>query len=619
LVAEWALGGRPRTRIILLGSLGAALLCGASALALLWLTLDLRTLVERTASASLDRRVTIGSLRIGWGTTLTVALRDLRIANADWGSVPDMVRISALSAEIDAWALFRGVLRFDKLDLEAPQVILERSGDGAVNWRFPHSGARAPAGLAIVPANRGQFPSLLDMTLHDGVLIYRTPTSRDLRLDGHSLAIRADADDQPVSLALDGTYNGAPVTLAGKTQSFVILRQASIPYGTALTVTSGSARLDFTGTMTEPLDFEGVAGRLQIAAAQLADVLKFAGADFGGSVPFDIAGAFVKQGEHWQLDQAAGKLGPSGFGGRLALDEGPPGRPDASTLSLAFADLDLQRLTGIGKRSDAIDLRLDPQPGLTVDATLSAKRLVFGALQLGDVVLRAATEPSRVTVRELEFAFAGGRMTGSGRADSVGDATRLGLGLELVGADADRIAQMLGAAAGQIAGQATGRANFATTARTSDDALPHAQGQLVVTMTEGRVARNLVEQASTDIRSLFRKREGVVPITCLLAAIDITNGTADLQPLRLRTSDTTLLGTGRIDLLHRLFEIDLRAAGGPSLFALDVPVRIAGDFAHAHVQPMIGLQAAPPTAKDGAASRFAPELKDIIERSACGR
>jgi len=139
LVAEWALAGRPRTRIILLGSFGAALLFGAGALALLWLTLDLRPLVERTASASLDRRVTIGSLRIGWGTTLTVALRDLRIANADWGSVPDMVRISALSAEIDVWALFRGVLRFDKLDLEAPRVILERSGDGAVNWRFPHS------------------------------------------------------------------------------------------------------------------------------------------------------------------------------------------------------------------------------------------------------------------------------------------------------------------------------------------------------------------------------------------------------------------------------------------------------------------------------------------------
>jgi uncharacterized protein involved in outer membrane biogenesis len=615
LLAEPALG-RPRVRTIVLGSLAAVLVLGTGALVLLLLTLDLRPLVERHVSASLDRRVTIGALRIGWGSTLTVELQDLRIANAGWGSVPDMVRIPALSAEIDAWALLGGVLRFDKLDLEAPELVLERSGDGAANWRFPHSAAQGR--LALVPANRSQFPSLLDMALRDGVLIYRTPTSRDLRLDFHALAIRAAGDDQPVSLALDGAYGGAPVTLAGKTQSFAMLRQASIPYGTELTVASGSARLDFTGTMTEPLDFEGISGRLQIAAAKLDDLVKFAGTDLGGSVPLELAGAFAKQGEHWQLDQAEGSLGPHRFGGSLALDEGPRGRPDDVALSLAFADLDLQRLIGTGNRREAIDLRLDPHPGANIAATLSAKRLAYGALQLADLVLHASSKPGQIAVSELGFSVAGGRVTASGRADSVGDATRLALRLNLAGADADRIAQLLGATAGQIAGQATARATLATTARTSDDALPHSHGQMVVTMTGGRVARSLVEQASTDMRTLFRKGEGFVPVACLLAAIDMTNGVAELQPLRLRTPDTTVLGTGRIDLLRRLFEIDIRAAGGTSLFALDVPVRIAGDFAHYHVQPMIGSRSAQPASgKDDPSRRFAPELKDIIQRSAC--
>jgi uncharacterized protein involved in outer membrane biogenesis len=409
-----------------------------------------------------------------------------------------------------------------------------------------------------------------------------------------------------------------PVALQGETQSFAILRQPTIPFGAALTVTSESARLDFKGTMTEPLDFEGVKGQLTIAAGKLSDLTTFAGAPLGADIPLEIAGSFTKQAEHWQLQQASGKLGPSAFDATLALDEGGHGQPDNVAMTIAFADLDLQRLIATGSKREPIDLTLDPNPGTNFDATLSAKRLDYGAMRLGDVALHGSSKPGHVVLSDLAFSFAGGRLKASGGADSAGDATRFSLKLDIAGADVGQVAHLLGASAGQIAGQASGRAILETTARTTDDALARSRGQAVVAMAGGRVARSLVEQASTDIRTLFRKGDGVVPITCLLGEIEVTNGIAAIGPLRLRTPDTTVLGSGRVDLMRRLFQIDISSEGGTSLFALNVPVRIAGDFSHYSVQPMIGSGAVGPArGNTDLSNRIAPELRDLVQHSAC--
>lgn len=56
---------RKRMAVILLGLLGAAVLIVVSAIVLV-ATIDLRPLVEQYAAKSLDRRLDIGTLRIGW-------------------------------------------------------------------------------------------------------------------------------------------------------------------------------------------------------------------------------------------------------------------------------------------------------------------------------------------------------------------------------------------------------------------------------------------------------------------------------------------------------------------------------------------------------------------------
>src|SRR5262245_38643324 len=119
-------------RRVLLG-LGAALfglvivvMIAGGAFAVWVKTADIKGLLERQASAELGRTVTAGRLAIRWGDPLSVEVTDLKVANAPWGSRPQMLEIGALSALVDLGALWRGVVRYERLRIDDATVTLER-------------------------------------------------------------------------------------------------------------------------------------------------------------------------------------------------------------------------------------------------------------------------------------------------------------------------------------------------------------------------------------------------------------------------------------------------------------------------------------------------------------
>ena len=131
---------RRRLSAWVFGLLGTVVLIVAGAVLLL-VSVDLRPWIEEYGSNSLDRRMTIGTLRIGWGDPLSLELRDFRLANASWGSSPEMVQIESVSAEIDPWSLFGGAIRFEKLEVvqagDRPRARCRRHRQ-LENWEKPN-------------------------------------------------------------------------------------------------------------------------------------------------------------------------------------------------------------------------------------------------------------------------------------------------------------------------------------------------------------------------------------------------------------------------------------------------------------------------------------------------
>jgi uncharacterized protein involved in outer membrane biogenesis len=623
----WQRGSFVRAGWVILGLAGAAVVLGIVT-AVLLITIDLRPLVERYATEAFGRPVTIGSLRIGWSSPLSVELSDLRLANAIAGGDPDMLRIARLSAKIDPGSLSRGVLRFEQLILERPSLLLERDTGGGVNWRFKGSGSSSSFHLALIPKNRTEFPTLIDFALRDGELIYRAAGRRDLRVIFHRLAIGAAGDNQAVTLDGDGAYDGTPVRLNGVTGSFSALRDKAVPFDVAVVLATKSDTLDFKGTVVEPLDLDGVAGGLKIAVPKLGELLKIFGADTHADVPLSIAGTLTTRGVHWLLTEATGKLAQDEFAGTLDLAESAAGRPDEIALTLDFARLDLKHLvagdvragTAPASSSDIFLHRLDDNPGANVDARIAAKQLSYGEMRLADFATSTRVTAGEILVRALSFAFASGRVELSGRFQTTAAGNHIGVEAALSTADAARVAELAGLEAGQIAGQVEGRLRLEMTGRTMANALKTNQGQGVVSMTQGRVARDLVEKAATDLRSLVRKGEGWVPVACLLGVVDLRNGIATIAPLRLRTSETTVVGGGRADLSAEQVDLTIKAEGGsPSVFALQVPLRISGRFDKPTIAPTIGSSAAwlDAPARTDTAHPLAPALEQLAERNPC--
>jgi uncharacterized protein involved in outer membrane biogenesis len=617
-----------RAVIVLLGLLGAGVALGAIAIVLL-VTVDLRPFIEWYATKSLDRRLVIGALRIGWGNPVTVELHDLRLANAPWGSRPDMVQIASLSAEIEAWSLLGGALRFRKLDIVKPSIILERDADGTGNWRFGAAGSPSSSRVAIVPKNRTQVPTLIDFRLRDGQVGYRTSSGDVLQMDMHEATIRADGDDQPMTLAFDGAYNGAPGRLHAEAQSFVALRNASVPFGIALSFSSPSSTVEFKGTLTEPLDFDGAQGALTLEGRDLGAFLKALDATAAVSFPFAIAGTLQRTGDHWQLADAKGKLAASAFTGTLALQEAGRAKPDDLALVFDFAQLDLRQFLAGGKTATAsaddlgaFSLRLDGKRATNIDASIKVKQLDYGPMRLADVAVRAAITADQVALEQLAFAVAGGTVDASATATTVPAGGRVVATAGFTGIDAGRVSEMLGADAGQFAGKVEGGAVLEMSGQTVRDALKASRGSAVLGMTQGSVARALLERAATDLRSFFRKGEGSASIKCVLGIIDLRNGLGRVSPLRLQTNEATLIGGGQLDLLRDRLDLTIKSeASSTGFLALDVPFRVSGDFAALSVRPAIGISTAGLDASAGnpPARELPPKLQELAGRNPCLR
>jgi uncharacterized protein involved in outer membrane biogenesis len=598
------------------------LLLGLAAAAAAWLaTADLRPWIESKASDSLGRSVRIGGLAIGWGDPLKLEIHDLRIANAPWGSRPDMATVDRIAATVDVWPLLHGVIRYERLETSRPDILLERGPDGSGNWKFPGAGQSSGGGFALVPKDRTQFPTLLDFALDGGRVTYITGSGKRLEIALDHVLIDTQGDDQPVTVNADGGYNGIPARLQATTQSFATLRDAAVPFGMDFALANDDGQIAFHGTAMLPLDFDGVDGALTIDMQRVATLLQAFGADVPAPFAAALAGALARNGDHWRLRNARGELAANPFTGALTLDEGPRGGSDKIDLDVAFGKLLADALlpkpaagggqAGSGKPGgDAMQSPLStPAPQAPeVTARFSAKQLTFRGIQVADVGFSGSAAPGRITVDELKLAAAGGTLKALGGAKAVGAETSIEFNAGVTGADIRKLLDTFGLGTDQIAGEVSARSEISIQGRTLGAALARSRGSVTLAMVGGRVSRDLLEKASADLRSLFRSGEGMAPVRCLLGVAAIEKGVATVAPLKLVTNEATLRGGGTVDLAKGT--VDLRIQADPKstgFLALDLPIRISGTFDAVSAKPAAKADtpAPQPAALSEAARRMA--------------
>jgi uncharacterized protein involved in outer membrane biogenesis len=638
-------------RILAFSLIGIALLV-ALALGGAWYIArtELRPFIEQRLSRMLDRQMTIGTLDVTWSNPLRVEMSDLHLANAAWGSTPDMGSVKSVSAVIDVKPLFSGKLRFLKLVISGPVLVLERDTKGNGNWRFKDAGsgteksgtektgtektetqpAKSDGGPSfddgaknVVPSGRDQFPVLLDFTLQDGKVSYRTFSGHVLKIDLDQVQIKTTGDDQPVELDATGAYNGTKLAMAAHLQSFDDLHDNTKPFGTAVTITHQSAKVTFDGTMMDPINADGARGKLTVDADKLSDLLAVFGDKLSADPPAALQGHLTRAGDIWHLGEASGKLAGNPLTGQVTLHEGSRGESDDIDLAVAFKQLNLgPLLSDKSKKPTGGDdwtkqsLQTPDKTAPRLTAKLSADQVKYQDLTFGAVDLSARIAPGEISLAPSTITYAGVPVHVTGALKPADEGGRLDAQVTAKDADAATIMKSLGSTTNDLSGKISAGITLSLTGKTVGQGLKAGTGGAVLSMTNGRVSRDVLEKASTDLRNVFRKGEGTAQVTCLLGVMRLKSGIGVVDPLRLRTSQAVINGKGKVDFLHQTLDLTLRSDRKSTDFlALDIPIHLSGAWQN----PSVDLKKTPPQPSPPAAKLddLSAVLRDIAAGNAC--
>jgi uncharacterized protein involved in outer membrane biogenesis len=586
----------------------------AAGLALLVLPrIELAGVAAASASGALNRTVTIESLRVSPGLPTRVALRGLRVANIEGGTRPEMISLARLDATVAPWPLLRGQVALSDVSAAGFVLFLERAPGRRPNWRFgePRGGGGAPPAL----------PGLLELA--ESQVIFRTTGGAELvtRIDSARL-VGAPAD-RPGRLEVRGSYNGVALRLDGTLFSADQLRAGgAVPL--TLRATAAHASLLFEGTGTDPLNADGLEGRVTIAASTPADILAMAGAGAGPDVPVELAGHFTRQGDVWRLREATGTLdGGALTAALLELTEGAAGRPDRIVARVALAHLDVNRLLGPddgaqGHGDADIPLVVAAQPDPLMDVEASTRELTYARLRGTDARVRLEVAPGRIALHEAAVTAFGARMAGSAELLPAPRGARVSAGVQLREGDLDTLRRAFGLRALPLSGRISADIAAGAEAASVNAATRQARISAVVGMSEGRIAREVIEMASTDIRALFRTSRGTTPVRCLLAAVDIDAGAGRAAPLRIRAGTGTISGLASFDLNRRTLDLIIGSQSDTTdFFALDIPVQVRGSFADPAIAPAEWSRAARERMARNEMAPLPPELREVARRNTC--
>ncbi len=104
------------------------------------LNIDLNDYKQQIASAAAEttgRQLTLdGDVSIAWSLIPTLNIKQVRFANAQWGSAPDMVLFDELEIRLALYPLIKREIQVTKVMLNQPQILIETNAKGLGNWVF---------------------------------------------------------------------------------------------------------------------------------------------------------------------------------------------------------------------------------------------------------------------------------------------------------------------------------------------------------------------------------------------------------------------------------------------------------------------------------------------------
>jgi uncharacterized protein involved in outer membrane biogenesis len=373
-----------RRRKVVTGTVGIALAAFVLLLALFdwsWL----RSPLESLASNALGRKVAIaGDIDGEISLTPRFSFEGVSIANAPWGSRPDMLTVEKLAVEVDLMELARGRVAMPEIAVRAPDVFVERSAEGALNWQL---GAGESNG-------GGPPPAIGDLWVQDASVTYREPQAeRDIRV--HLAILRGAGGFAGDAIALHGigTVGDLPLRLDLNAGTLQELQDGASPYPLDIALRAGATSLAVQGSIREPMSPAAAQLNVRLDSPNPAPLLALATPLEEPLPPLALSGQVVHERQTWHVQGLDLRLGESTLSGEAGVDLAA--QPPLIRADLTSDHLDVDGLQGL---YDRLAPPPSPEPAPATPPVWSPKEGLNRAL-LPDLQLDLALDAREVVAR----------------------------------------------------------------------------------------------------------------------------------------------------------------------------------------------------------------------------
>lgn len=522
-----------------------------------------------------------GDVGISWYPVFGVSTGPVRLSNAQWSDAGPMFSAQSAAIGVDVLSALRGDIRIRKVEVVAPQVLLEKSADGRANWELFTPGDASPSEEST--GGGATRLTLEALSIRGGGLRYVDHGGDSFALSDFDVTLRWPELDQPAEIAVTLRPAGKDVT-ADVTVGQMRALLAGDVSGLVARVTAPGGTVDFDGRVGIRPE---AAGRVQ---ADLPDAAGFFAAlgqpgALSGQARFEGDVTLTGDGK---LSLRKGIVTAMGNTVNAEADVVPGAQRPVVTANIVGGRLDLRALSGgsdtgaettapAGWSKEPIDASvlglIDGRIGLTADS------IDMGGVVVGKTRGSVTIERARAVVTLEQMTAYDGAISGTFVANNrSGLSVRGDLQVAQIA-----LKKALGATAGldRFTGKADLDMDFLGTGASVYDIMQSLRGKGQVAVGRGTIE-------GIDLDRLFRgdPTGGTTVFDRMAASWVIENGVLRNDDLLMELPRVIAKGAGTVGLGQRQINYrltpQLRREDGNGLA---VPVKIEGSWDNPRIAP----------------------------------
>jgi uncharacterized protein involved in outer membrane biogenesis len=596
-----------------------------------------------TAQGGIDRPELLQGVHVDFKATSNDATELLRQLGVPAPPLPEVEAAGQLSRDGEVWELDDGYLQVGesaisgqvRVDLSGsrPFVTADLHSERLRMADFlPRDAAAAKAADAAKQAEEAAAEAVPLIKDGDINLEALPPIDLDLELQAGYIEVPEFRFDQlkldlqlrdrtaVVDASGEGKFRDQPLGFELHAGTEDNLKNPDAPYPVDAALHSQKTNLEAKGKLARALSLTGLDVDVRLEGPDLAELGDILLLPLPGTPPYKLTGKVTHQADErrWNLIALNGTVGDSDLAGDVSLElnaERPTVVADLTSKQLDFDDLGVLvgaptdtsagETASAAQRQQAAEAKASDRilpaeefdiPELrNIDArvkfegeSIQAKKLPLEGMSLS-LTLEDGTirfDPLRFTLADGEFEAIATLHGRSNVLDGEFDLTLRHIKLNQLfsrfNVDVADI-EMEKEGAGTFGGQASLKVHGDSVATLAGS----ADGELSVIMDGGQINALIIEALGLDVGELLavlmadegEKKPVMVPVECFVGQFAVKDGVMDTEALVLKTADSTITGSGQIDLGEESLALELLAhpqdASAPTA---STPVRIEGTF-----------------------------------------